>query len=134
MYKIKLCGQRPDFRVMIDLLYGFGHNVDTDGNSIPVNTRDWTKLYMQDRESTTPRLEIFPQEEFMCCFSKDQRSQELASVYLYEYCRTQIYFENECLSVKQIERMLNKYPQEFKRANASIWHQSSDENPYPNLS
>ena len=49
MHTISVIGDRPDFRVFVDLLFGAEHNVDSDGNSCPFNSRAWTCLYISDR-------------------------------------------------------------------------------------
>lgn len=58
MYRVSINGNRPDFRVFIDLLYGVNRNVDTDGDSVAVNSRVWSYLYIADRESDDPPLDI----------------------------------------------------------------------------
>ena len=42
-------GPRPPYRELVDHVYGIGANVDTDGDSIPASSTDWTWLYMSLR-------------------------------------------------------------------------------------
>jgi hypothetical protein len=35
-----------------------GRNVDTEGDSVPVSSRDWTSLYIADRETDNFFVEI----------------------------------------------------------------------------
>ena len=58
MFIVKVNQSRPDFRVFIDLLYGYGHNVDTDGDSFRPESREWKYLYIKDRESDEPPVSI----------------------------------------------------------------------------
>ena len=82
MYRVTVDRDRPDFRVFIDLLYGADRNVDTEGNSIPVNSRTWTYLYIKDRESDEPSMEISlntGKPETFDVSSRAPRLQELAA-------------------------------------------------------
>lgn len=54
MYTVTIVRDRPDFRCFLDLLYGTGRDVDTDGDSFPVSSRSWTYFYVKDRESEDP--------------------------------------------------------------------------------
>ena len=58
MYRVTIIKDRPDFRVFIDLLFGAHRNVDTDGDSNPVNSRTWSYLYITDREGDAPFVKI----------------------------------------------------------------------------
>lgn len=58
MFTLTVRKPRPDFRVFIDLLFGPGRNVDTDGDADPVWSRDWRELSITDRESDAPTVEI----------------------------------------------------------------------------
>ena len=58
MFIVKVNQSRPDFRVFIDLLYGYGHYVDTDGDSFRPESREWKYLYNKDRESDEPPVSI----------------------------------------------------------------------------
>ena len=58
MYKVRITNARPDFRVFIDLLYNRARDVDTDGDSEPANSRNWTNLYIKDRESNDSAINI----------------------------------------------------------------------------
>lgn len=136
MYKVKIIGDRPDFRVFIDLLYGIDRNVDTEGNSNPVNSRKWTDLYIKDRESEDPYVEIVISEDDESFFEVDSKSEyleELASLYLLEYCGSEIKKGDYQLSKNDIDDLNNKYLKQLNRARESVWHSSNDENPYPNF-
>jgi hypothetical protein len=136
MYKVHVTGERPDFRVFIDLLYGQIHNVDTEGNSNPVNSRNWTDLYIKDREGSDPAVEIIVSLDNLNLFeidSKDSKLEEIVSIYLFEYCGCSILYNNIVLSAQEIKNLKIKYSAALDRARFSVWHNSSDENPYPNF-
>ena len=134
MHTIAVSRDRPDFRVFIDLLYGADRNVDTDGNSYPVNSRIWTHLYIADRESNDPSVEIFAIQEQPLLFSVEsssQRLEELAALYLYMTCGTSIAKSSHSLSSDIISRLQDKYCTELQRAKNAVWHRSSNDSPYP---
>jgi hypothetical protein len=136
MYSISICGDRPDFRVFIDLLHGAGSNVDTDGNSFPVNSRRWTQLYIADRSGDRIPVVIEAvddQPNLFSVVSKSERLGELAATYLYLYCGDGMATSAGPLSATQIDALRDKFAEQLARAAAWIWHQSSDANPYPNL-
>ena len=62
MHTVKVDRDRPDFRAFIDLLYRPNRNVDTDGDSNPVSSRKWSFLYVADRESDDPSVDIHASE------------------------------------------------------------------------
>ena len=137
MYQVKVIGNRPDFRVFIELLYGFGRNVDTDGNSEPVSSRIWTDLYINDRESDTPSVEISASRDNIDIFeikSKSAELETLAALYLFLYCGSFISFNGTELNQGELARLRTRYSVQLERVKKSIWHQSSDDNLYPNLS
>src|SRR5262245_33520654 len=136
MHRVTINRDRPDFRVFIDLLYGAGRNVDTDGDSIPVNSRTWTCLYIADRESDDPEVVIGPVEEGSNEFevnSESPRLEELSALYLFLYCGSGILSSSGALGAERIRSLKEKYASDLERAQLAIWHKSTDEKPYPNL-
>jgi len=135
MHRVEICGDRPDFRVVIDLLYGFGRNVDTDGDSVPVHSRVWQHLYIRDRESSDPSVEVAFDEEGPASLeveSKSTQLEELTALYLYLFCGRALYANGEKLTSEDIEALEKRYATQLHRAEVSIWHTSSNDNPYPN--
>ena len=134
MHTIVVRRERPDFRVFIDLLYGADRNVDTDGNSYPVNSRTWTHLYIADRENNDPSVKISAIQEQPLLFSVEsssQRLEELAALYLYMTCGESIAESSQSLSSNIISSLQNKYRAELQRAKNAVWHRSSNDSPYP---
>ena len=136
MYRIAINKERPDFRVFIDLLYGTDRNVDTEGDSDPVNSRTWTYLYIADRETDDPSVEVGAIRENPNVFEVESKSNELeevAALYLFLYCGTSIAVGSKALGVKEIENLKRQYAPHLQRAESSIWHNSTNGEPYPNL-
>lgn len=136
MIKVQVNKPRPDFRVFGDLLFGIDNDVDTEGDAYPVYSRDWRDLFLKDRKSDNPKVEIYSEESSPLLFkieSKSTKLRELAALYLYMYCGDSISIDGVELSDQIIKDLLKKYPKELKRANESVWHGSSEENPYPNI-
>jgi hypothetical protein len=136
MHTVKVVKDRPDFRCFIDLLYGSGRNVDTDGDCNVVHDRLWTWLYISDRESNDPRVEIVASEsdpEDFSVISDSPELEELVALYLFLTSGESIRSSGRLLGISDVEHLQGKYAKQVQRADKSIWHQSSDERPYPNL-
>ncbi|MDR3447602.1 hypothetical protein [Dyella sp.] len=136
MHTVKVVRDRPDFRVFIDLLYGADRNVDTDGDSNPISSRVWTFLYVKDRESDDPCVEIYVSDDDPAVFvveSGSSRLEELAALYLFLTCGESIRTPEKAIDHAAIDALSEQYRAELVRANDSISHQPSPESPYPNL-
>ncbi|MCQ3827835.1 hypothetical protein HXX02_00095 [Microbulbifer elongatus] len=136
MIKVTVDKDRPDFRVFIDLLYGPDRNVDTDGDSIPIYSRDWEYLSIEDRETESVPVEIFSEGRYPLVFevmSESRELEEISALYLYLYCGCHIEIESTSATEGLIQSLKIKYAIELERARNSIWHSSSESNPYPNL-
>jgi hypothetical protein len=136
MHLVKIDRERPDFRVFIDLLFGPEWNVDTEGNSHPVNSRTWTSLYIADRTRKEPPVTIEASEDDPGLFqveSASTRLEELAALYLFLYSGSAIAAPEGALDDAQRVALQASYSAELQRAARALWHQSSDSNPYPNL-
>lgn len=134
MYSVTVNKTRPDFRVFIDLLFGAERNVDTDGDAEPVWSREWRELYLKDREADVPRVEIYAPESDPSRFqvnSENPRLCEIATLYLYLHCGELIECNGETLTQAQIKALQAKYAFELSRAERAVWHQSTEDNPYP---
>ena len=134
MHTVRATQHRPDFRVFIDLLYGHGRNVDTDGDAEPVFSRSWTWLYLKDRESDDPAVTIAAEPEGSPEFTVKSASpqlEELAALYLFLHCGESIWVESSMFDEENVERLEQRYRVELARAQASVWHQSSYMRPYP---
>lgn len=136
MYRILVEKNRPDFRVFIDLLYGAERNVDTDGDSDPVNSRTWSYLYIADRESDDPSIEICANEKEPSTFEVQSESMDLvtlAALYLFLYCGASIKLDDRALEQQEVDVLKKRYASQLRRAENAIWHLASNEKRYPNL-
>lgn len=134
MHSVKINRNRPDFRVFIELLYGPNWNVDSDGNSIPVWSRTWTRLYLADRKGGSHPVVISPSDDepaVLCVESQSQDLEELAAVYLHHYSGSEIVKDSVLLSADQVATLKARFTSEIARADSARWHKSSAENPYP---
>ncbi|MGK8222214.1 hypothetical protein ACRS2S_19880 [Achromobacter xylosoxidans] len=134
MYTVTVVRDRPDFRCFLDLLYGPGRDVDTDGDSFPVSSRSWTYLYVKDRESEDPCVDIQVNEADGAIFnvqSESSRLEELAALYLFLTCGGSISFTGQELDETSVRSLCEKYSVELGRAGRSIWQLSTDESPCP---
>ncbi|MBN3839402.1 hypothetical protein [Burkholderia sp. Ac-20349] len=135
MHTVKIARNRPDFRCFIDLLYGPPRNVDTDGDAYPVHSRLWTRLYLRDRKSDAPSVKIDPTDTDPAIFtvtSDAPELEELTALYLYLTSGDSISASENLLAAPDIDRLREKHAEALQRADQSVWHQSSDEDPYPN--
>jgi hypothetical protein len=123
MHLVKIDRERPDFRVFIDLLFGPDWHVDTEGNSHPVNSRTWTSLYIADRTRKEPPVTIEASED----------DPGLFQLYLFLCSGSAIATPEGALDDAQRVALQASYSAELQRAAQALWHQSSDSNPYPNL-
>ncbi len=134
MHIVEIDRERPDFRVFIDLLYGENRNVDTEGDSDPVYSRSWTYLYIADRESDDPPIEIFARDGQPSSFvveSESVRLEELAALYLLLTSGKSI--SGSTSRPIDVSELRAKYSLELHRAANAIWHKSSRDLPYPGL-
>lgn len=134
MYTVTVVRDRPEFRCFLDLLYGPGRNVDTDGDSFPASSRSWTYLYVKDRESDDPCVEIYVDEVDGAIFnvqSESLRLEELAALYLFLTCGGSISSTDQVLDEAAVQSLCEKYSVELGRARSSIWQLSTDESPSP---
>jgi hypothetical protein len=135
MHVVHVIGPRPDFRVFIGLLYGDMHNVDTEGDSVPVYSRHWRELYIKDRESADASVEIAARQhrEVFEVRSADRRLEQLAALYLFQFCGDRIEADGTALASDATATLSARYSAELDRARQSIWHRSSKTAPYPNM-
>src|SRR5260370_22714974 len=56
---VQVAGPRPDFRLVLAFVWGDA-DCDTDGNSRPASSREWTELYAQNRGRPDEVFNVFP--------------------------------------------------------------------------
>lgn len=134
MFTVRVNGERPDFRVFTDLLYPPGRNFDSDGDASDPACRNWTWLYLRDRESDAAPLEIEAFTDDIQLFairSDDSEQAALAALYLLRYCGTTLTRNGTPLDPIEIDILQARFESQLRRADASKWHRSSTQNPYP---
>lgn len=132
MYQVSVIKSRPDFRVIIDLVFGKNRNVDSEGNSNPVYSREWTDLYIKDRESESPSIEIDAESSLFNIESDSAEFEELVALYLFLYCGSKIICNGKSLDEEDIGKLKLKYITQLQVAESSVWHRSGFSCPYPN--
>jgi hypothetical protein len=146
MFVIKVNKERPDFRVLIDLFYDSERNVDTSGNCREVYDRNWTDFYLKDRESGDHSVTAWIPSEYwyedeegneICTDyifnvkSKGPVFEETLAIYLFLYCGESISNEEKELTKEDVEDLKEKHKTCIHKAESSVYHKSSKENPYP---
>lgn len=138
--KVKINSKRPDFRVFASYFFGDDlYNYDSEGNSIPVTSKNWTELYMTSRQYSDLSFEIRPINEDPLILEVSSEKAENANIVAYFLAREtkgEILNEsNEIISLNcLIEKMGDFNLQErLSLADKSIWRKTTEANPYPNL-
>jgi hypothetical protein len=136
MFTVTVRKPRPDFRVFIDLLFGPGWNVDTDGDADPVWSRDWRELSITGRESDASTVEIYAAADDPTRFEIKSNSTplaELAALYLYSYCGEALERDGVAVRLDEYQRLIERYADQLARADLAFWHRSSEDVPFPGL-
>ena len=99
-----------------------------------MESRDWTNLYVKDRESDDPSVEIIEEltGPYFEISSDSERLETIVALYLMEYCGDSIERNSLELPESAIGELRTKYEKELERGRTSVWHQSSPDVPYPN--
>jgi hypothetical protein len=140
-FLVRLDGLRPDFRTVIAFLWSDLHNVDSDGDSHHPASREWTELYLQNREKEEEVVKVLPKEEDPLVLRVISPFRPIAlgvSYFLVHWCSGQILDADSRRALEQ-KRVMEELeatfdlPIRIARAEQSIWNQSTLEKPYPNL-
>ncbi|MBP2546865.1 hypothetical protein [Acinetobacter guillouiae] len=137
---VKVSTNRPDFRVFASFLFASNtHNYDSDGDSYPLTSRHWTELYISSREIDNYTFSISPlqNDPLILQIQTSQKSICYAIAYFLAIETQGSVFNNQGipLSSQHIENKLKNFPltEHLAFANESVWRNSSEDNPYPNL-
>ena len=138
--KVKVNSERPDFRVFATYFFGDDlYNYDSDGNSIPVTSKNWTELYMRSRQNKDLCFEIWKTNDNPLIFEVSSEKLETANIIAYFLAReTKGEILDEENNIIPIENLIEKMgdfnlTERLKLADKSIWRKATEENPYPNL-
>ncbi len=138
---VKVNAERPDFRVFGCYFFGDDfHDFDSEGDSFPVSSRNWTELYMCSRKFQKLWFDI-------CWIEKDNKSvlnvtsDKIENVNIIAYFLaketngTVIDAENNPVILESLIKNMGDFELETRLllAQKSIWRKSSETNQYPNL-
>ncbi len=70
---------RPDYRLVISFLWHDLYNVDTDGNAEDPASRQWTQLYIRNRQDGSEIIDIFPVSEQPLILQIESTKRQLAA-------------------------------------------------------
>jgi hypothetical protein len=146
-------GDRPDYRQVSVFLWGEGHDFDSMGDSHNPASREWTWLYLCNREKLSEKLEIITERTspmiltgyadllsnlIMRSYSEDSTLAARAAFYVAKFTGGQVALKLEdAFSPPDI--LLPHLGPDFDpsgalvRAQASPFARSTLDNPYPNL-
>lgn len=133
-------GPRPDFRLVVTFLWEDFHNVDTDGNSHNPASRDWTCLYVQNRECEHEIVEVGAFSEHPLILQVDSQTPELAARvawFLAKETNAKVAPEptGPWHDVSLLENQVGSFDliEAERRATLSCWRRAAPDDPYPNL-
>jgi hypothetical protein len=138
-FYVRPAGPRPDFRLVLAFVWGDA-NCDTDGDSRPVSSREWTKLYAQNRSRPDEIFYVSPATTEPLVLEVKSELGWLAAVVAILLTETtggdlsnQIcgpFFPSETL--KSLIGSFN-LAEAWKQFHASPYQRATFANPYPNL-
>ena len=139
-YRVRVNRDRPDFRTVIAFLYGDFHEVDTEGNSSNPASREWTALYIKDRKSDDPSVDIGAVSTdplLLEVSSKDEMMALRVAMFLYDRCGTAVFSVEKEVDIEKAWAAIDSdwnLKAAMARAKHSIWNRSTLDNPYPHHS
>lgn len=138
--KVKVNSERPDFRVFATYFFGDNlYNYDSEGDSIPVTSKDWSELYMCSRQDKDLCFDILKTNDNPLIFEVSSEKSETANIIAYFLAReTMGEILNEENNIIPMDNLIEKMGtfnliERLKLADNSIWKKATEENPYPNL-
>ena len=139
-FLVRLEGPRPDFRTVISFLWSDFHNVDSEGDSHNPASREWTSLYLLNRDNGDEVVEVDKNrdEPLVLRIASPLRSMALGVAYFLVH-----WSSGDILDVDSGEPLNQKFVMDeleetfdlltrIERAGRSIWNQSTLTKPYPN--
>jgi hypothetical protein len=137
---VKINSERPDFRIFGTYFFGNDlYDYDSDGNSIPVTSKNWTKLYMCCRENSNMWFEIEKINDAPCIFKVTSDTEQFTCRIAYFLA---IETQGEILTDNYDKQNLSELTEKMGNfdlnahlllAKNSIWRKATENNPYPNL-
>jgi hypothetical protein len=138
--RVKPGGPRPDFRLVVSFLWSDIHDVDSEGNSVSPASKDWTELYLANREIPSEVVDVYPLQLTPLILAVASESATLASRTAYFLAReTHGEIAEREGQYGPYEALRPRLGDDFdldaalRRADASVWRKATIENPYSNL-
>jgi hypothetical protein len=139
--RVRVNAERPDFRVFASYFFGDDlHDYDSDGNSIPVTSKQWTELYMQSRQQPDLSFNIWPVTKVPLILEVSSFIAANANRIAYFLARETngeiVDDRNQPIPLESLLESLGEFDLEGRLllADKGIWRQATETNPYPNLS
>lgn len=137
-FHVKPAGPRPDFRLVITFLWSDSHNVDSDGDASNPASRDWTELYLMNREETAEEVEVYPSQATPLILAVDSDREYLSARVAYFLAReTRGEVAMESGGYLSPDVLVSRLGAGFdlaaalQRADDSVWRRSTLDSPYP---
>lgn len=139
--RVKVNSARPDFRVFGTYFFGDDfYNYDSEGNSFPVSSREWTELYMSSRQVKDLWFDInWINNNGMLILEITSNKTETVNIIAYFLAKEtdgQILDNtNNIVSLDTLKSSMGNFDLEKRLllAEQSVWRKSSETNQYPNL-
>ena len=131
---------RPDFRLVVTYLWHDLYNVNTDGNSPNPASRDWTELFIQNRQDETETVDIVAAMEDPLILLIESQTDHLAArtaYFLAEFMSTGISDAQdgpfrEPATIQHAIGTGFDVTEAMARVQSSPFMNSTLDNPYPN--
>ena len=139
--KVNVNSERPDFRVFGTYFFGDDfHNFDSEGNSFPVSSREWTELYMKSRQNKDLWFDIGwinKESTLILEVTSDKiENVNIIAYFLAKETNGEIFDgTDKPISLDTLKNKMGNFDLKARLllAEQSIWRKSSETNQYPNL-
>lgn len=132
--KVKINSERPDFRVFAAYFFGDDlHDYDSEGNSNPLTSRNWTYLYMCSRQNEELCFQILDIHDNPLIFEVSSENIETVNIIAYYLAReTNGEIVDEESNIIPIENLVKKMgnfnlTERLKSADNSVWRTSKED-------
>ena len=138
-YFLTNIGTRPDFRLVVEFIWGEGHNCKTDGNARHPASREWTDLWIRSREVDASVVEVEPVSEDPLVLVVSSESPDLAArmaLFLQEECGCLVQSDSENGPLVPASELASatgvfNVAKAWEASKASRWRRATEEDPYP---
>ncbi|HNF48086.1 MAG TPA: hypothetical protein PLF48_01810 [Chitinophagales bacterium] len=133
--KVKVNSEKPDFRVLAAYFFGDDfHDYDSEGNSNPLTSKNWTYLYMCSRQNKELCFEILDINDNPLIFEVSSENIETVNIIAYFLARETngeiVDEDNNIIPNENLVKKMGNFnlTERLKSADNSIWRtQEEDE-------